>query len=319
MMLLLLIHRPIPFDHDSVSSSIPVLYAMLIPISLVIPSYNRAHLIAETLDSALAQTTPFAEIIVIDDGSTDNTCDIVERYAGRVRLIRSANSGVQSARNKGVAAAVTDYVTLCDSDDLLEPDFVTTMVNWLASHDDIDVVYVNIRRFRAGEIEPDHLSLGPAGFLEGATSSGDFYCDIPELYLRLITLHYLYPTGCTLKKSFFDAIGGFDTQFNRVGAEDGEFTLRAAASGHVAVSKRPLAHIRRHEGNDSADTLYMAVGSAQILEYASNHHRNVRQYVPQLRDMVSQLRLQAGNEAYTKSTLILHGRCLTMRTRGQWA
>jgi len=180
-MLLLLIHRPIPFDHDSVSSSIPVLYAMLIPISLVIPSYNRAHLIAETLDSALAQTTPFAEIIVIDDGSTDNTCDIVERYAGRVRLIRSANSGVQSARNKGVAAAVTDYVTLCDSDDLLEPDFVTTMVNWLASHDDIDVVYVNIRRFRAGEIEPDHLSLGPAGFLEGATSSGDFYCDIPEL------------------------------------------------------------------------------------------------------------------------------------------
>jgi glycosyltransferase involved in cell wall biosynthesis len=275
---------------------------MPVSISLVIPAYNRAALIAQTLDAALAQTVPFAEIIVVDDGSTDNTLEVLAPYADRIRLIRSANGGVQSARNKGVHAAATDYVTLCDSDDILEPFFVETMGGWLASGPgaDADAVYTNIRKFRGDSFESDHLSQAPAGFLAGAKSAGGFFYDIPDLYLRLFTLHYFFPTGCTLKKAFYEAIGGFDSRFNRVGAEDGEFTLRAAAAGKIAVCGTPLARIRRHDGNDSADALYMIVGSAQILEYASVHHRNVQAYVPALKDMVDTLRLSAADDAFAQ-------------------
>lgn len=273
---------------------------MPVSISLVIPAYNRAHLVAETLDHALRQTMPFKEIIVVDDGSTDNTLDVLKSYEGPVRVIRSANGGVQAARNKGVAAASSEYVTLCDSDDLLEPHFVQTMAGWLANHRDIDAAYTNIRKFRGETVESDHLSQAPEKFLQGARLTDGFFQDIPDLYLRLFTLHYFFPTGCTIKKTFYEAIGGFDPQFNRVGAEDGEFTLRAAAAGRIACCKTPLARIRRHDGNDSADALYMIIGSAQILEYAAHHHRNVQRYVPALRDMVSTLRLQAADDAFAK-------------------
>ncbi|MCC2956548.1 glycosyltransferase family 2 protein [Massilia sp. IC2-477] len=274
---------------------------MAVSLSLVIPTYNRAHLIAETLDYALRQTVPFAEIIVVDDGSTDHTVEVLGPYEGRIKLIRSANGGVQAARNRGVAAASSEYVTLCDSDDLLEPQFVETMGAWLDAHRDIDAAYTNIRKFRGDELESDHLSQAPDSFMQGARLSDGFYRDIPDLYLRLFTIHFFYPTGCTLKKAFYEGIGGFNPMFNRVGAEDGEFTLRAAAAGKIACCAAPLARIRRHDGNDSADALYMIVGSAQILEYASQHHRNVQQYVPALRDMVSELRLQAANDAFAKA------------------
>ena len=273
---------------------------MSVSISLVIPTYNRAHLIAETLDRALEQTVKFAEIIVVDDGSTDDTATVLQPYTAQIRLIRVANGGVQAARNRGVAEASSEYVTLCDSDDLLEPHFVETMGGWLAAHRDIDVVYTNIRKFRGDQVESDHLSQAPAQFLEGATLSDCFYCNIPDLYLRLFTMHYFYPTGCTLKKAFYEDIGGFNPMFNRIGAEDGEFTLRAAAAGRVACSALPLARIRRHDGNDSADALYMIVGSAQILEYASEHHRNIQQYVLALRETARALRLQAADEAFAK-------------------
>lgn len=273
---------------------------MAVSISLVIPTYNRAHLIAETLDSALRQTVPFAEIIVVDDGSTDHTAEILKRYEGRIQPIRVANGGVQAARNRGVAAASGEYVTLCDSDDLLEPQFVETIGNWLSSHRDIDAVYTNIRKFRGDQMESDHLAQAPDKFLEGAKLTDGFYHDIPDLYLRLFTVHYFFPTGCTLKKAFYETIGGFNPMFNRVGAEDGEFTLRASAAGKIACCGSPLAKIRRHDGNDSSDALYMVVGSAQILEYAAKHHLNVQQYVPALRDMVSELRLRAADDAFSK-------------------
>ena len=84
-------------------------------IALVIPTYNRGDLIAETLDSALAQTRPFDQIVVVDDGSTDNTATVVAGYGDRVRYIHIANQGVQGARNSGVAAVSTALVALSDS------------------------------------------------------------------------------------------------------------------------------------------------------------------------------------------------------------
>lgn len=267
-------------------------------ISLVIPTYNRANLLRETIESALRQKKPFSEIIVVNDGSTDNTLEILAVYSEHITIINSPNCGVQAARNKGVMSANSEYVAFCDSDDLLESNFVEKMSEWINSNPDCKAIYTNIKKFTATSIESDDLSQAPDYFLEGSKLHGDFYYEIPNLYLRLFTIHPFYIAGCTIKKTFFTSIGGFDTKFNRVGAEDGEFTLRVAALVKIAYCRLPLAKVRRHLGNDSADYLHMIVGSAHILEYAISNHHNAKYYETALRSQVSNLRLEAFDRAF---------------------
>lgn len=273
---------------------------MSVDISLVIPTCNRAHLIAQTVDAALNQKRNFFEIIVVDDGSTDHTADILASYADRIKLIRTDNRGVQAARNTGVQAASAEYVTFCDSDDLLDPDYVETVGDWLASGPAVELVYTNLVKFTDSVIDADDFSGAPGHFMLGAKARGAFFYDIPELYRRLFTVHPFCITGCTVKKSFFESIGGFDTSFNRIGAEDSEFTLRAVASGRAAYCRTPLAWIRRHAGNQSANPVHVDLGRAHILEHAAAHHPNVGAYVQDLRDHARRLRLHLADSAYAK-------------------
>ncbi|MGB7339227.1 MAG: glycosyltransferase family A protein, partial [Phototrophicaceae bacterium] len=90
-------------------------------VSIIIPAYNSATYIRETLDSCLAQTYPALELIVIDDGSTDATVAIVQSYGDAVRLIQQANQGPALARNTGIEAATGAYIKFCDADDILYP------------------------------------------------------------------------------------------------------------------------------------------------------------------------------------------------------
>lgn len=90
-------------------------------VSVVIPNYNRAGLIGETLESILSQTRPVDEIIVVDDGSTDDSIQVVESFAPRVRLIAQPNAGPAAARNRGFAASTGDFLQFFDSDDLCAP------------------------------------------------------------------------------------------------------------------------------------------------------------------------------------------------------
>lgn len=281
---------------------------MSVSISLVIPAYNRAHLIGETIESALHQTRAFAEIIVVDDGSTDNTADVLSLYSNRIRVISTKNQGVQAARNKGIDAATSDYVALCDSDDLLESIFVETMSNWLVAHPDIDATYTNVNKFGGKVAEADHLSQAPKVFLAGAKTSKGFFYEIPDLYLRQCSVHYFYPTGATFKRSFYQELGGFDTRFKGFGAEDCEFSLRVAAAGRVAVCQTALGRVRRHDGNDSADELHMIVGKAQILEYALTHHPRAALYKSEIQSAVSSLRERAANDAFGRGHFELASR-----------
>ncbi|HSV27877.1 MAG TPA: glycosyltransferase family A protein [Sedimentisphaerales bacterium] len=93
-------------------------------VSVVIPAYNAAGHIKRALDSALAQTRPADEIIVVDDGSTDGTGDIVRQYADKVRCIAQENAGVSAARNAGIKAAVGEWIALLDADDEWQSEYL---------------------------------------------------------------------------------------------------------------------------------------------------------------------------------------------------
>jgi len=90
-------------------------------ISVIIPTYNRAWTLAVSIDSVLVQDYKNIELIVIDDGSTDNTPNLLDTYSGRLKQIRQANAGVSAARNRGIAEATGDFLAFLDSDDTWLP------------------------------------------------------------------------------------------------------------------------------------------------------------------------------------------------------
>jgi glycosyltransferase involved in cell wall biosynthesis len=232
----------------------------------------------ETVQAALAQTVPFAEIIVVDDASPDDTLLQLQQFGQRIRVIPSKKIGVQAARNLGVATATSKYVTLCDSDDLLQPEFLHQMGDLLAAHPKIDSIYSNYQSFCGEKIENDILSGAPKGFFDGANVNGDLVTDIPDLYAKTIVFQPLLPSGATIKKHFYERIGGFDPVFDRVPSEDWEYTLRAIANGKIAVCTIPLVRIRRHGGNDSYDLLRAALGEVEVMKFVLRHHPFAQRY-----------------------------------------
>ena len=111
-------------------------------VSVIIPTYNYAHVVLESVESILNQTRPAHEIIVVDDGSTDDTAQVLEplRRSGRIRYHHQANVGLCAARNTGLSLATGDAFALCDSDDLWHPEKLQQQVAHLESHPECGLV-----------------------------------------------------------------------------------------------------------------------------------------------------------------------------------
>ncbi len=283
-----------------------------ITVSLVIPTFNRGDLIAETINSALAQSVPFLDIVVVDDGSTDNTTAALLPFADRITVLRLARGGVQAARNAGVALTGGDYIVLCDSDDLLEPDFVEKACACLALRPETDAFYCNFVTFDENGTHSDKFSLAPAGFFDGAQRSGHFVWDVPDLYVRTVGYQPLFISGCLVRKAFYLAQGGFNTHFNNVGGEDWEFTLRAIASGKVAICTRVLARIRKHAKNQSGDSMRQVLGTAKILEYALAAHPGAAKYESAIRDSIERRRIDVFHVAFARANFEVADEMLTL-------
>ena len=281
-------------------------------ITLVIPTYNRGALIAATIDSALNQQHPFEQIIVVDDGSTDNTANVLAEFGDRITVLNVPNGGVQQARNAGVRAAASDWVALCDSDDLLLPSYSATLTQHLRMDPACDAIYCNFIPFTESRDQADKFSGAPVGFFDGARRSGDMWQDIPDLYERTVIFQPLFPSGSVIRKSLYEAIGGYDARFNRVGAEDWEFTLRLIAAGRLALCAVPLVRIRKHDSNDSIDNLRQNSGCIQILEYALQHHPVAKRYNETILRSIDARRLAVFDEAFARGDFNLAAQTLAL-------
>lgn len=186
--------------------------------SVVVPAYNAASTLAETLDAILAQTFADWECVVVDDGSTDNTLRIASGYARsdpRIHVVHQDNQGTAGAYNAGISSATGEFVVICSADDILLPEHLSRMSAFIDREDGYDIYSSNGFFWRPGESR--ELCYPPG--------QGE---KIHSLELGDVIRQCFYSVGAVYKRVLFDAAGGY-----RLGVfgEDYDFWLRAMASG----------------------------------------------------------------------------------------
>jgi glycosyltransferase involved in cell wall biosynthesis len=241
----------------------------MLSVSIVVPTYNRCDLIGETINSLLAQDLPAAEIIVVDDGSTDETSKALSHYGSKLRGIRLPNGGEMIARNTGLAAARTQLVAFCDSDDLWLPEALRTLAAQWETTPDLFACYTDFRVLRNGTPErPTKFESAPQGFWDGLAITGDsagvFRQPIVD---KLLRYQPFFPSCMMVDRERFLAAGGWDAGTTGIVGCDFATTLRVAMHPPIGVVRRPLVTIRKHARNFSADTERMNLGDAQVLDY----------------------------------------------------
>lgn len=211
-------------------------------VAVIVPTYNRAAHIGAALDSILSQSEPPEEVIVVDDGSTDDTLAVLAAYGNRVRVIAQANTGVSGARNAGARAARADWLTFLDSDDLWCPDRMRLLRADLAEADADVVAHVGNVVFRGVGDARDFFSVARIGVAAGRA----------ERVARPLTmfLHAFFLIGAAFRRDVFAELGGFDTSF--VVDEDTELVHRLATRGVFMVRGDVLAEVIRQPGDTGA-------------------------------------------------------------------
>lgn len=222
-------------------------------ISVVIPAYNREHMIARAIESVLAQTHPPAEVVVVDDGSTDNTAEVVGRYEDRgVRCIRKDNGGASSARNLGIALSTGDWIAFLDSDDLWQPGMLQAQGELLSKHSGAGLSFCDAAWYVDDELaeEKTNWSARRASFAQTLdVSPGCTGCFAGERFYQAQTVIGLIcsPTQVLAKRELFDTSGAFRSEYDPV--EDYEMWLRASERFDICYVDEPLAAIRSHTGS----------------------------------------------------------------------
>ena len=225
-------------------------------VCAIVPTYNRAHLIGECLDSLLCQTRPLSEIIVVDDGSTDTTRATLDRYAARVRILRQPNSGKAAALNRALSEASSDYVWICDDDDVAEPYACAELAGALDADPAAAFAYGRFRRFRdthdAREILP--MSYWPQQH-EAA------------LFLALLERCFIFQFSSMVRRSLYAEVGLFDPTMLR--SQDYEMCLRMARRHRGAYVAKDLFLQRQHDGARGAnsDRFTVDASASKWVEY----------------------------------------------------
>ncbi len=223
-------------------------------VSVVIPAYNAARFIAMAIDSALAQSYKPSEIIVVDDGSQDNTQSIVEQYANKVKYIHQTNAGPAAARNMGVREAKGEWIAFLDSDDYWNRDHLKLLLKHARDHPEAALIYCGKKWVdRDGKLIKD-------SFDQTKFPSGWIFKD-------LFKANYISSTSVVLvKRAIFIKLGGFDEQL-RI-AEDYDLWIRISAFEQICGVPICSVNYRRHDSNLTLQTIGRFKGVLAVLEHA---------------------------------------------------
>ncbi|HXG85360.1 MAG TPA: glycosyltransferase [Pyrinomonadaceae bacterium] len=214
-------------------------------VSVVISSYNYAHFIGETIQSVLNQTYPAHEIIIVDDGSTDNSAEVIQAFGERVKFVRQQNQGVCVARNRGAEMATGDILAFLDSDDIWLPNKLEKQVAAFLADDEVGIVSCGIRHF-------DKEGKTIAEYVDGRSG----WCDKDILLYREPVLNST-ASVIAVRRDIFRRVGGFDEQRELFAAEDRELCYRVGKASKLAFIPEILVDYRIHGKNGHLNILQM--------------------------------------------------------------
>jgi len=236
-------------------------------VSIVIPAYNSAKFIRETLDACLSQTYTDTEIIVIDDGSHDKTVSIVQSYGDKIHLIQQANSGPAIARNTGIDAARGDYIQFCDSDDILHPAKIQRSMDLLLKHPDAALVYC--------QMQPVDEQGSPVNDVPVAPDNS--YFETENLFCKMLHANGspIQTSTILARKSCLTDAGMYRADPDHRCAEDWDLLLRLADKYRFVGIPEILVNYRVREGALTTDTLAMAEGRLKTVQYARHYTKRV--------------------------------------------
>jgi glycosyltransferase involved in cell wall biosynthesis len=275
----------------------------------VITAYEAADVVAGAIDSALAQTRPAEEVIVVDDGSTDDLQATVAPYGEQIKLVRKQNGGGASARNAGVAAMSSEFMAILDADDAYDPRRLEATAALAAERPELDLIATDARFVVDGR---------PAGtFLE--------HNPFPERDQRAAIFERCFPTGWpTVRVTALRAAGGFDEEM-RI-AYDWDCWLRMILAGsQVGLVREPLYDYALHGGSLASSRVASLRERVLLLEKAAGNPNLRAEERPSLEGSLAVHREQAargaiqaalyGNSGRSEVARVARTRALARRTR----
>jgi glycosyltransferase involved in cell wall biosynthesis len=222
-------------------------------VSAVIPSYNYGHFLVEAVRSALAQTYPRMEVIVVDDGSTDDTRRRLGPYMGRIRYVYQENQGLAAARNTGIRLARGEWIALLDSDDVWHPQKTELQLRAAAGVNGVGLIGT---RETCDLPVPQRLEPNPP---------------VTHLSVRdFLLLTPVAPSSVLIRRDCLDAVGMFDTSLGP--AADRDLWLRLAARFPCVQVHSACYHYRRHTGQMSRQAVVMYQDCRRVLEKFFGEH-----------------------------------------------
>jgi len=230
-------------------------------ISVIIPCYNQAHFLSEAIESVLAQSYSYLEIIVVDDGSTDDTAQIAAKYPG-VRCIRQENQGLSTARNTGLRESRGEILVFLDADDLLLPHALETGLNYLLAHPECAFVYGHYHYVN-----------------EDGSIRNEFFQEPVEQNYYLVFLkgnHIGMHATVMYRRTALEAVGGFDPSLPA--CEDYDLYLRLARKYPIGRHDKLVAEYRQHGTNMSRNTALMLKTVLDVLRSQWKYAKTDKEY-----------------------------------------
>lgn len=243
-------------------------------VSVLVPAYNRADTIAETLDSLIQQSYPNLEIVVVDDGSTDATAQVAARYADRVRYVRQINGGLASARNRAQREARGKYLAWLDADDIAEPERIALQVACLEKLPEVTLCCSDFSAFTSdGPVASSYVTdyykvvkaspggvrslfdaatvLTPSESLLGLVPGEAVSVYSGMLFDRLVWGNFVHPPTIMFRRELLQQAGELDENYSNLC--DYDWLLRASRCGPIAFIDRPMLRYRLSPGQMSSD------------------------------------------------------------------
>lgn len=204
-------------------------------VSVIIPNYNYAKYVAKTIESVLSQTYQNLEIIVVDDGSKDDSLKVLETFRDKIRVVRQKNQGVSRARNHGAAISNGEYLAFLDADDVWLPEKLEKQFEKFAEDEQIGLVHCSMTLINPNDEPIGEMCNGQEGW-------------VAEEFLRF-ERSIVIGAGSTalVKRKIFTEVGGFDYRLST--SADWDFCYRVASRYKIGFVKKPLVLYRMHNSN----------------------------------------------------------------------